>query len=434
MHKSGPPGKQKYTLLSTICLLLLGLGSQSASALTLKETVSHTLETNPEMRALVNEYESRVYEVKQARAAYKPTVSLDAGYGKEIRTSPSTGNEEVDLNRRELGLSASQLLFDGFSSSAEVKRQKARLESAEYEMRELEEALALRTANVYLDIMRFAQLLDLARETLWEHQNIYDQMKLRYETGVGSKADFDQIAARLALSNANMIVAQNNFADTQSSFHRLTGMFPTLESLVRPALISSFPANRDLALQNAIEKHPTLAAANADIAAARQQYKAAASGYYPRITLEADKRWDENIGGIEGEDEDLIVALRLRYDLYRGGANKARRKQTAFLAEEAKDIRNNARRQIIESLHLSWNAYEAITNQIQFLNTHVESAQSTKSAYKKQFNIGRRTLLDLLNTENEVTEATKALINAEYDQLYAQYRVLNAMGALVESF
>ncbi len=416
-----------------VTFLLAAALSVSASGMSLEEAVAHTLDTNPEIRAAINEHASRKYEVRQARASYLPNLSLDAGYGQEVRNAPATGGEDVDLTRRELGLSASQLLFDGFAATSEVNRQKSRVESAGYEIKATAERLALRTSSVYLDVMRHAALLDLARDTLWEHQNIHDQMKLRYKTGVGSKADFDQIEARLALANANMIVAQNNFADTQSQFHRLTGMYPTLETLAKPEISKSLPASRELALEAALQTHPVLLAANADMSAARQQYKAAASGYYPRITLEADKRWDDNIGGIEGEDEDLIVAVRLTYDIFRGGADRARRKQTAYLVEESKDIRNNSRRQIIESLNLSWNSFEAITTQLQFLNKHVDAAVSTREAYKKQFNIGRRTLLDLLNTENEVTESKRALINAEYDQLFAHYRVLSSMGTLVES-
>jgi len=420
----------KYLKLFLVPVLLLAFDS---TALTLKETVIHTLKTNPEVLAAQNELASRKYEVKQARSNYLPTVSIDAGIGEESRKSPATGNETVDLTRRELGLSASQLLFDGFATSSEVKRQKARVVSAEFQLSSTSEEIALRTSKVYLDVLRFSELLDLARTALWEHQNIHDQMKLRYETGVGSKADFDQIESRLALANANMIVAQNNFADTQSNFHRLTGMYPTLESLRRPELTLALPANRDLGIEKALSDHPVLKSASADLSSARHQYKAAKSGYFPRISLEADRRWDSDIGGIEGDDDDTIIALRLRYDLFKGGANKARRKQTAFLAEEAKDIRNNSRRQIIESLNLSWNALDAVTAQMMFLTKHVDSAKATKEAYKKQFNIGKRTLLDLLNTENEVTDSSRALINAQYDQLYSQYRILNSMGSLVES-
>jgi len=402
-----------------------------ARSLTLEEVIKHTLDTNPEILAAQYEKQAIEAEVSQAKAGYLPHLSVSAGLGRETREAPATGMVEREADRREFGLQARQMLFDGFATSAEVQRQKARLESGEFGEWATSERLALQVADVYLSVLRQAKLLDLARETLWEHQNIFDQMKLRQQSGVGSKADLDQIAARLALANANMIVAQTNLEDAQVGFYRVTGLFPNLVDMTEPDAAGTLPSSRENALEQAIEQHPQLKSASADVAAARAQYRASGSQYWPRISLEADKRWDENVGTIDGEDEDLVVAVRLTYDLYKGGANKSRRKQTAHLVEEAKSIRNNARRQVSQSMSLSWNAYEALSKQMPFLENHVTAAKNTREAYIKQFNIGKRTLLDLLNTETEFVEARRALTNARFDQLYARYRILNAAGQLL---
>lgn len=413
--------------------LLLLIASGVAHGFSLSETVEQTLKTNPQMLSVTHELQSRRHEVSQARAAYLPKVSLSAGVGEERRTSDQqTGGEEVDFDREELSLQIEQIIFDGFGSIAEVSRQKARVESLAYLAKTTAQDIALRTSEVYLNVLRYTDLLDLARSTLWEHQNIYDQMKLRSSTGVGSKADLDQIAARLALANSNMVVAQNNLADTQANFFRVTGFYPNLENMAKPDSASGLPGSLDEAVASAEKNHPTLHSAAADFDSAKAQHKAAASSYWPTLRLEAEKRWDDNVG-TEGKDEDLVVALRLRYNLFNGGADRARRKQTAQLIEQSKDIRNNARRQIVEGMNLSWNSFSALSAQMKFLLSHVEAATATKAAYTKQFNIGRRTLLDLLNTETEVVEAKRALINAQYDQLYASYRIFNASGALLSA-
>lgn len=407
--------------------------STGVMGFTLNDAIEHTLKTNPEMLSAMHEYEAREHEVTQARAGYFPRLSVSGGIGREERNAPATGNEDVDLTRKELGIQAEQIVFDGFASRSEVRRHEARVDSALHLATSTAEDIALRTTEVYLNVLRQTQLLDLTRKSLWEHQNIYDQMKLRSDTGVGSKADLDQIAARLALANANTVVAQNNLADARSNFYRVTGIYPNLDDMSRPEVTATLPMSIESALDNAIDKHPTLKSASADFSAAESQHKSAGSRYWPRVTIEAEKRWDEDIGGIEGEDEDLIVALRLNYDLFNGGANKARRKQTAKLIEQSKDIRNNTRRQVIESMNLSWNSYQAFTSQMVFLEEHVRAATATREAYKKQFNIGRRTLLDLLNTETEVVEAKRAMINAEYDMLFSKYRIFNASGELLSA-
>nr|MBX2858864.1 TolC family outer membrane protein [Cellvibrionaceae bacterium] len=383
--------------------------------------------------AISNEKKALEHELKQARAAFLPSVSVDAGAAYENRRAPITNDESVEFARRELGLQASQLVFDGFAASSEVARQQARLESIRYEERAEIERIALRVTEVYLDLLRQAEILELTRGTLWEHQNIYDQMNLRSLNGVGSKADLAQISARLALANANTLVAQANLTDSQTNFYRVVGVYPNLESMSKPAPFGEIPETREQVMEKAIADHPVLLGAGADVSAASAQRRAAKSRFMPRVTLEADRRWDDNIGGLEGEDNDLIVALRLRYDLYAGGANIARKKQTAYLFEAAKEVRNNSRRQVMENVGLSWNAYQALALQIPYLQQHIEAAKTTKQAYAKQFNIGRRTLLDLLNSETEVVEAKRALVDASYDSLYARSRILNSMGALVSN-
>ena len=253
----------------------------SAAGFSLTDSVEHVLKTNPEILAARHEYASRKHEVEQAQAGYLPNVKFTAGVGEESREAPATGNEEVSLTRTELGIEARQLIFDGFATSSEVSRQKSRVESAEFGTFASAEDLALRTAEVYLAVLRQAELLDLANQSLREHQNIYDQMKLRSETGVGSKADLDQIAARLALANSNVIVAQSNLADSRSNFHRLTGFFPNLDSMSRPDISGVLPADLETAIEDALEAHPTLRSAGADVDAANAQYEASGSRFWP---------------------------------------------------------------------------------------------------------------------------------------------------------
>ncbi|WP_439135966.1 TolC family outer membrane protein [Pseudomaricurvus sp.] len=410
---------------------LVGLASY-ANALSLKDTVEHTLNTHPEVQAARNVVKSRGEEVREAKAGYLPTVDLAAGIGRQKVQTPSTGDEEVSLTRHEASVSARQMLFDGFATSEEVNRQQARESSAGYKVVEVEENTALRVAEVYLNLLRFGDLLNLARETLREHQNIHDQMVLRNKSGVGSKADLDQISARLALAQSNMLTAQNNLLDAKTNFYRVTGMFPDISALKLPTVNETLPSMLENAEEIALDQHPTLLSAKADVESAEAQYEATESSYWPRLQLEADRRWDEDIDGVEGDNEDTIVALRVSYNLYNGGADSARRKSTAYLLEQARDIRNNTQRQVIESLRLSWSAYKTIEQQMKYLEMHVQAAADTRTAYQKQFNIGRRTLLDLLNTENEVVESRRALINANYDGVFSQYRVLNSMGELLQ--
>ncbi|MBB3168009.1 TolC family outer membrane protein [Simiduia aestuariiviva] len=402
----------------------------SSHAISLQDAVKHTLESHPEILAARHEINARKAEVRLAKSGFLPRLDATAGVGYEETRKPSTQDDVIRLTRNELSLQARQMVFDGFATSDEVDRQTARVDSASYLALASTESVTLRTAEVYLNLLRQLDLMKLAKENLKQHQNIYDQMVLRNRSGVGSRADLDQISARLALANSNLVVAENNLLDARTNFYRVVGFLPDTNSMTMPDQSLPLPATMEAAVGQALERHPTLLSAVADVNAAQAQYEASDSSYWPQIQLEADKRLDNNIGGVEGEDENLIVALRMRYNLFNGGADKARRSQTAYLLEEAREIRNNTHRQVVESMRLSWSNYEAVSSQLRYLQEHVRAATSTRKAYQQQFNIGRRTLLDLLNTENEVLDSKRALIGANYDRLFAQYRILNAMGDL----
>jgi adhesin transport system outer membrane protein len=124
----------------------------------------------------------------------------------------------------------------------------------------------------------------------------------------------------------------------------------------------------------------------------------------------------------------------MRYNLFRGGTDAARKRATAHNINEAKDIRDRSVRQLEESIRLAWAAFQATAAQVPLLERQVVAAKATRDAYAKQFNIGQRTLLDVLNSENEVLQGRESLVETRADHLLAQYRVLEAMGMLVDNF
>ena len=125
--------------------------------------------------------------------------------------------------------------------------------------------------------------------------------------------------------------------------------------------------------------------------------------------------------------------FRMRYNLLNGGRDSARKQETAYLINQAAEIRNNTHRQVEESVRLSWNALETVDRQMDYFRLHVASSEKSRDAYQQQFRLGKRTLLDLLDSENEVFVSSQALVNAEYDQLFAMYRIINSMGALLKT-
>jgi adhesin transport system outer membrane protein len=420
-----------FTVSPLTIVIGLWLAASPVSALTIEDAIKDMLAKNPNVQSARQEMLARENEIRGAKAGYLPTLDAEAGIAREWTNSPSTGNVGVILDREEASIRLRQMVYDGNATGSEVDRQKARYKSAIFSAMDTQETAALRASEAYINVLRHADLLSLLKDSLDEHQNIYDQTSLRSEAGVGSRADVDQISVRLSLATSNFIAGKNNFLNALSQFQGLIGYIPDASVMEAPTRLS-LPASLDESLTAAFSNHPIIKSAAADIEAAEAQYAASKSARHPTLHIEGDRSWNEDIDGVPGKNEDWVVALRLRYNIYNGGRDNARRKQTAELLQQAIDVARSAKWQTEEGMRLSWYAYEATLQQLDYLVVHVKSVTDTKEAYVKQFDIGRRTLLDLLNTEGELLRAKQTYTNTKYDQLYSQMRVLNSSGQLTQ--
>lgn len=422
-------------------LLLTGVAGLSmqaqAETLDLRDAIAQTIKTNPEVLAELREVDSRDRQVREALGGYYPTVDLLAGFGFQERDPTSRQFADPDrtrneLERREAQLNISQLVFDGFETPNEHKNQMARHESSQFRAQSVGEDVALQVVRAYLEVMKQQDILDLAKQTLATHQEIYDRMKKRFDSGVGSRADFDQISGRLALAKTNVISQTANLLDAKTNFQRVVGSYPDEAALTHPGTYRKYlPGSVDEAVSKAVDNHPLMKTAAADVEAVTFQYEQTKSPFYPHFHVELERDLNDNIDGVEEQVDDLKVMLRMRYNLFRGGSDKARKQQFAYLVEKAREVRNNTHRQVEQETRLAWVAYEAIRDQIPALEDYVKDSSATKEAYIKQFDLGRRTLLDLLNTENEMISAKQSLVSAQQDLLYNEYRLFHSMGELL---
>jgi adhesin transport system outer membrane protein len=403
----------------------------------LANVVRQTLSSNPDVAEARNQWLARREEVRAAEGGFLPSIDLNAGIGYEYTDSPSTrarGDDSEELTRRELGLGARQMLFDGWGTRSEVSRQRARADSAAARLLSVGESTAIKATRAYVDLQRYKQLRQISEENLKIHLRIQDQIRLRSEAGVGRRADFEQVRSRVALAEVSLVAADVNVLDAHTTFQRVVGKPP--KARYEPAEIpaGALPDSLQQALEIAQTNNPVLHTAAADIDAARAQHEAAKQFDYPRFDLELDGGLNDDIDGTEGHVDEMSAMLRMRFNLYRGGTDAARKRATAHNINEAKDIRDRSVRQLEESIRLAWAAYEATAAQVPLLERQVVAAKATRDAYAKQFNIGQRTLLDVLNSENEVLQGRESLVETRADHLLAQYRVLEAMGMLVDNF
>jgi adhesin transport system outer membrane protein len=406
---------------------LLASTSQTALAQTLQEAIDHVLKTHPEIRASIHNRLARDQEVNQARAGFYPTVDATAGLGVNEVDHPLRGS----FYPRSSVVGLRQNLFSFGVTTNEVARQQSRVRSQAYLIQANAEYVSQQAARAFLNVLKAAELHALAQENLVNHQRIYDQMKLRSDSGVERKADLDQVMGRLALAQSNIVVTQANLEDARTDYIAVIGMPPG--ALVKPSpMDAGFPADAEEAVRRALEDYPLVKSARADLEARRFQYQTAKSDAYPKLDLTADYRWENDVDR-EGYSEEFAAAALIRVNLFNGGRDSARIAETLQQIREAEQIYHNTERQTIQSVRLSWEAYKAAMDKAVHLNSYVDAAGMTVDAFAKQWMVGRRTMFDVLDTQAEYINARSDLVSALYDKAYAEYRVLGAMGRLVHS-
>lgn len=404
--------------------------SASAQAIELTPTVEDAILHSPEFRQQVKAKQGVQADLRGAEGGWLPSVDLAAGIGKEqIETD---AGEIWDETRQEASIRVTQNLFEGFGTQNEIKRQEARLQSTQHATEAAANKVALDMVTAYMNLLKEQQLLNLAEENRLTHERILDQIIQRSQAGVGNQVEVDQAKARLALANANVTASKNNYQDVLTRFHRVLGRFPDSD-LVKPSMDVSIPNTLEEAVNTALMQHPTLRSANSDIAEARAQYKAANKLLYPRVDIEISQTYDDNVNLTPGKYEDFQAMLRLRYNLFNGGKDQAVIDRAATDIYQSAEVRNNTRRETIENLRYAWEATKFLGEQLIFQQQQIDSTLETLKGYRQQFSLGRRSLLDLLNTEDEYVRAKIAFITSESDYMIAKYRVLNGMGTLVDS-
>jgi adhesin transport system outer membrane protein len=419
------------------------------NAQSLEQAVAYTFDTHPELRVAYLRFKVSEKQIEQAKAGYLPTLDLTAGIGYEYTDSPTTrrqgsisGDKTTDLTRREVGLSLKQEIFSGFHTVSEVNRTSSAARAEQWRLHSIAEDLALEVSKAYIDHLKTEQLVALAEINLATHQEIYEQIKQRTDSGFSSSADLSQINGRLAKAHSNLIAAKNNHLDSEVIFYRVTKQRP--KNLVTPFPDDYLlPKNKHEGLEIAMRNHPVIKSAGNDIDAAHAQYDSAKSNYLPKVSFEVNANFNDNLDGengstligtdVGGKNNEVVAMLRVSYNLFSGGKDDAYTKETAYKINEAKELNSNVHRQVREGFNLSWNAFEQLNLQKKYIKMYVISSKDTQSDYKEQFKVGQRSLLDLLDTENELYEARRDFLNAEFTEISAQYRILHAMGLLVEA-
>jgi outer membrane protein, adhesin transport system len=413
-------------IVSSVVFLCGAAGAQPAT--TLKASVESTILTNPEIRFKHQNLMAVTSEQDAAKGGWRPRVDLESSIGTRNTVSPSLSGKEYDSSATTLQLR--QTLFDGFATRSDVRRLGHTRLTSYYELLSTSDQLALEAARAYVDVLRYRELVSLARENFASHAEVHGKLESRVKAGVGRRVDLEQAAGRMALAESNWLTEASNLHDVSTRYQRLVGEVPAETLTPIPNLTRFLPA-REGYVQNTVRSNPDFKGAVATIRAYRADMNLRRAPYYPTLELRASQSEEQNRNGVNGNYRDSAVQLVLNYNLYRGGADSARVKQYAAKLVSAFDLRDKVCRDVRQTALIALNDVSRLESQIVFLAQHELSTSKAREAYRQQFDIGQRSLLDLLDTENELYQARRALVNAEQDHQLSKARVLAVNGSIL---
>ena len=428
------------TLGKILTLAFFLVASQFAYAeqlVTLKQLTEKVVSSNPEVQAKYHAYVGAGYEQYVAKGGYLPKVDiqstyrnqedLDNGRSKASGLAVPTWNNELVLR---------QMIFDGMATPNEINRLGHAQRVRYYELQAAMQNTTLEFMRSYIDTLRYTQLTDYAKDNYVIHKQLFDKIKERVDAGVARRVDLEQATGRLALAEANLLTETTNLHDVTSRMQRLLGELPPA-TLEQPEFYKAgAQATPVEALRVAYLQNPDLLSTIEDIQAAKDDVKVKEGKFLPRLDLQARKNLGTSNDGRNSTNAADVLELTVNFNLFNGFSDKAAVGQIIEKMNTANDIRDKACVDTRQLVTIAYNDISQLKEQLGYRDIHQKSIENAREAYRKQFDIGQRTLLDLLDTENEYFQAKRNYANTEYDiqtayaRLYAvQGDLLNKVGA-----
>ena len=418
--------KLKISLIALFTITLL-------EATSIKEAVEKGINSDPEILSEVEIFKGKKVSISVAKAGYLPKVDLGAGVGWEEndRENPNMVETNTNYTRQEASARLRQPIFEGFKTVSDVSRSQADKDTVGYKVLSLYENKSLKIIQAYLNILKTQEIIKLAEANLQMHEDILKSIDQRYKQGVSDNADLIQIKGRVANAKTDLISAKNNAIDANAVYVKVVGSTPEDLENVSSANIE-IPNSLEETIQKSLKLHPTMHATLKNIAVYESKRDATISGYYPQLFGDLTADYKNDADGIPGFQKNYQAMLRIQWNIFNGFKEKNEKEIAQKEVLSAHQKVQDAKRQLILEATLSWNAYSLLQQQMTPLKEHVSYSKEAKILYHEQYDVGRRSLIDLLNSQIEAFNAQKALITAQYDEIAAKYRILNSMGILNE--
>ncbi|MBV8648897.1 TolC family outer membrane protein [Paludibacterium sp.] len=411
----------------------LALSAPFAHAATVNDAVESTIAHNPEVLQKLHEFRSTEHDTDVGRADFYPSVDLSYQSNRQkYDYSSESGIVPQHYTTRGWTASVTQNLFQGLQTVNQVRQLDADSQARYFSVLDTSESLALQAVQAYQDVLLYRQLVQIAKNNYAIHKGILGQIVERVRAGVGRRVDLEQAAGRLALAETNLITDNTNLQDVTARYTRITGSAPPDDMATVPDMTAMMPTE-DALMRTAVYHNPSYLGAIATLHSAQAEVDVRRGAFAPTVNLQLSKAPTDNYDGYAGRTNISSAAVIFAVNLFRGGADKARLGSAAEKRNAAFDLRDQACRNLRQNISQAWDSVLKYKAQMTSLLQHQLSTEKARNAYRKQFDIGQRTLLDVLDSENELFSAQRDYLIAQSAYATAQATVLSDGGLLLSA-
>lgn len=406
-----------------------------AAAETLAEALSQAYQYNPQLLAQRAQLRATNEGVPQALAGWRPTVQFTGAIGKEIADAnqpllgvgTSSSTKQI-LEPKIADVNVTQPVWTSGRVPALVNEAEHTVLSQRAQTVAIEEQVLFSVAQAYLDVLRDQVTVDL---------NVSNEQVLRRELvdtnnrfGVGevTRTDVAQSESRLALAIADRHQAEGNLQVSRADYTRAVGHPP--ERLMQPTEKLSLPPTRDEALVLAGKQNPNVIVAEYTAKAAEDSVRATRAQLLPQIAIVGDlnKEDETSISGRNVNSASVIA--RMTVPLYEAGSIYSQTRAAKQTVAQRRDLLDDAKRAATQAATRDWESILAGRARVQSLISTIHAAEIALNGVREEAKVGTRTVLDVLNAEQELFTDRVSLVQAQHDLALAEYDLIQQVGRL----
>ena len=425
----------KIAAASLLAATSQGAIAQSSEVIPLKDAIAVAVNSNPEIAQAQYNKEAIQFERKQAQGLYAPRVDLEASAG--IRHLDNPTRRSLNLDRKELypleaQARAEWVMLDFGRRRGELLRQAARVDGASLRVVERSEFIALQVARQYLDVILQQRVLAASQDNVLFHRTLTSDLAEGVRQGSISIADQQQAEERYQSALVREAEAEQGLIEAKNALQRLTGL--QIDNVQLPAnLAEQLPATLDEAVGLSRAKNPRVLEASADVDAAHALASSAKGDLFPEIGLDAVGRIGDQIDGFRGETRDVQGRVFMRWNIFDGGINRAKYQEMVRRSSEARYRLEQVTREAEEDVRNAWSTMKTQARVTDQLTTQSRVSDDLLLSYRSQFNVGRRSLLDVLDAQNTRYNVQVRLETARFSQVFAGYQTLASTNRFLEA-